>query len=338
MIRLRKQARWTGFVILGLVLMLAGRGESAGPVRAADGNNEKSPAPPPTPAYSADEETIREAVEAFVRAFNAGDAKAVVADWTADGQYTDEDGNVFRGRDAMEKAYARLFAAHPGATIAVSIESLRFQGAETAVEKGIARVTPGGGSAPTAARYTLVHVKRAGKWLLAVGHDAAYTVVASADHLKDLEWLIGQWRPDSPTESRQITFAWLGEKNFIEKHLSHRRGREDAAQRRADHRLEPQAGPHRLLALRRPGQFRQRPVDQGRLEVGDRGQRRLCRRQRVFGRQRHHAAGHRQLHLAVHQPHAGRRADAGRGTDQDRPGPAGQVRTLSAGQAFLPVR
>ncbi len=43
----------------------------------------------------------------------------------------------------------------------------------------------------------------------------AHTVVASADRLKDLEWLIGQWRPDSPTESRQITFAWLGEKNFI---------------------------------------------------------------------------------------------------------------------------
>ncbi len=210
-----KQARWTGFVILGLLLMLAGRGEWAGPARAADGNNEKSPAPPPTPAYSADEETIRAAVEAFVQAFNAGDAKAVVADWTADGQYTDEDGNVFRGRDAIEKEYARLFAAHPGATIAVSIESLRFQGAETAVEKGIARVTPAGGSTPTAARYTLVHVKRAGKWLLAVGRDAPYAAAASEDRLKDLEWLIGQWRLDSKTESRQIKFAWIGEKNFI---------------------------------------------------------------------------------------------------------------------------
>ena len=278
------------------------------------------------------------AVEAFVRAFNAGDAKAVVADWTADGQYTDEDGNVFRGRDAMEKQYARLFAVHPGATIAVSIESLRFQGAETAVEKGIARVTPGGGGAPTAARYTLVHVKRAGKWLLAVGHDCA---------------LHGRRQRGPPQGSRVADrpvaagfpdgiaadhLRLAGRKELHQEHLSHRRGREDAAQRRADHRLEPQAGPHRLLALRRPGQFRQRPVDQGRLEVGDRGQRRLCRRQRVFGRQRHHAAGHRQLHLAVHQPHAGRRADAGRGTDQDRPGPAGQVRTLSAGQAFLPVR
>ena len=28
-----KQARWTGFVILGLLLMLAGRGEWAGPAR-----------------------------------------------------------------------------------------------------------------------------------------------------------------------------------------------------------------------------------------------------------------------------------------------------------------
>ena len=256
-----KQARWTGFVILGLLLMLAGRGEWAGPARAADGNNEKSPPPPPTPAYSADEETIRAAVEAFVQAFNAGDAKAVVADWTADGQYTDEDGNVFRGRDAIEKEYARLFAAHSGATIAVSIESLRFQGAETAVEKGIARVTPAGGSTPTAAHYTLVHVKRAGKWLLAVGRNAPYAAAASEDRLKDLEWLIGQWRLDSKTESRQIKFAWIGEKNFIKKHLPQRPAREDAAQRRADYRLEPQAGPHRFLALRRPGQFRQRPMD-----------------------------------------------------------------------------
>ena len=61
-------------------------------------------------------EAIRKSSHAFEEAFNKADAKAVAALWTIDGDYVDETGQVFAGRDAIEKQYADFFANHQAAT------------------------------------------------------------------------------------------------------------------------------------------------------------------------------------------------------------------------------
>jgi hypothetical protein len=45
---------------------------------------------------AADEKTIRAAANEFVKAFNAGDAKAIAAQWSDDAKYTDEMGTSFK--------------------------------------------------------------------------------------------------------------------------------------------------------------------------------------------------------------------------------------------------
>jgi len=60
-----------------------------------------------TSAKAADPDTqqttaITDSAKAFVEAFHKGDAKAVAAFWMPDGDYVTQDGQIFKGRKAIE--------------------------------------------------------------------------------------------------------------------------------------------------------------------------------------------------------------------------------------------
>jgi uncharacterized protein (TIGR02246 family) len=175
----------------------------------------KLPAGSREAANGADELAIRSTADDFVKAFNAADAKAVGALWASDAKYTDESGHVFSGRAAIEKEYADLFKEHQGATVAVAIESIHFLGPDIAIEKGVAKVQLPAENAGTGSRYTVVHAKRDGKWIMVVGRDAPYVEIAGGEALKDLEWLIGEWSPEAKDQPLRIKFEWMAQKNFI---------------------------------------------------------------------------------------------------------------------------
>jgi uncharacterized protein (TIGR02246 family) len=174
-----------------------------------------APASPKAKTSQADDEkAIRATADEFVKAFNAGDAKTIGAEWSTDAEYTDENGQEFHGRAAIEKEYAALFKDHPGATISVSIASIRFLGPDIAIEKGAASVKFPKGESPTVSRYSVVHARRDGKWVVVVGRDMPY-VAANGDYLKDLEWMIGNWKADGVRAGLQIKSEWLAGRNFI---------------------------------------------------------------------------------------------------------------------------
>ena len=206
----RKQPQLTvvGPLVVGAVaaLMLC-RGLAVG-AKAADPAVAKA-------GSEADEKAIRATADEFVKAFNAGDAKAVGALWAPDAEYTDESGQSFQGRAAIEKEYADAFKQHLGAIMTVKIESIRFLGPDIALEKGVARVKSPGGLADTAARYTVVHAKRDGQWIMVFGRDAPYVPASNEDYLKDLEWLIGDWTPDAKDQPLRLHFEWMAQRNFI---------------------------------------------------------------------------------------------------------------------------
>ncbi len=162
------------------------------------------------------EKAIRATADEFVKAFNAGDAKAISSEWAADAEYTDELGVLHRGRASIEDYYSKLFKDHKGATIAIKIDSIRFLGPDVAIEKGIATdKSPAGES--SASRYTVVHARRDGKWEMVDCKDAPYDAAEDEDHLKDLEWLVGEWKIDASdrSEDRRVKFEWVGGRNFI---------------------------------------------------------------------------------------------------------------------------
>ena len=167
------------------------------------------------PSKEADETAIRATADDFVKAFNAADVKAIGALWAPDAEYTDEAGQSFQGRAAIEDLYADVFKQHLGAMMTVKIESIRLLGPDVALEKGVARVKSPGGLADTAARYTVVHAKRNGKWAMVLGRDAPYVPTSNEDYLKDLEWFIGDWNPAAKELPLRLHFEWMAQRNFI---------------------------------------------------------------------------------------------------------------------------
>ncbi len=208
-------------------------------------------------------EEIQDARQAFVDAYEKGDAKAVAAHFTENGEYVDESGYVTQGRDSIEQLLQQFFSEHPKCRLEVSINSVRMISEGVAIEDGLTRVThlhgpegtnpvpenatftpsdqstvtqpapvpsatlpapasPGTPSpevlsdnSPTAplsvsdpearalmgieCRYTAVHVKVDGKWLLGSVRDLptdSSVSESSADHmdmLGQLDWLNGDW-------------------------------------------------------------------------------------------------------------------------------------------------
>ena len=174
-----------------------------------------SPAASETLPAQADEKAIRATADEFVKAFNAADVKAIGALWAPDAEYTDESGQSFQGRAAIEQVYAGVFKQHLGAIMTVQIESIRLLGPDVALEKGVARVKSPGGLADTAARYTVVHAKRNGKWTMVSDRDDPYVPASNEDYLKDLEWLIGDWNPAAKELPLRLHVEWMAQKNFI---------------------------------------------------------------------------------------------------------------------------
>ncbi len=163
-----------------------------------------------------DEAAIRGSDEAFLKAFNAGDAKALAATFTEDAEMIDEDGQIVEGRDAIAAQFAAAFEASPGARITLKTQSLKFLGPDTALVRGRAEVFASGKeSEPEPSRYTVVFVKRGGKWLQASVRDEHDPEVPPAERLKALEWLVGEWVSESNEAVVHTTCGWSENKNFL---------------------------------------------------------------------------------------------------------------------------
>ncbi len=166
---------------------------------------------------AADLAAIRAESEAFVTAFNKGDAKAVAALWTRDGEYIDDMGRKFIGRDAIEQGYAAFFADNPTVTLRVMIDSVRLLSNHTAIEDGRAVVDPPPAGVPGFSKYTAVHVKVDGKWLMASVRDTHVESPSAFRNIADLQWLIGTWIAEEHGNRTESVCRWVANKSFVER-------------------------------------------------------------------------------------------------------------------------
>lgn len=175
-------------------------------------------------AAIADLAAIRDTGASFKKAFDAGDAKEVAAHWTEDGEFIDETGRRLQGRDELAKEFAAYFAANPGVRITSTIERLRLVNAETAIEDGTDIVEPVPAGAPGMSRYTIVHVKRDGKWLTWSVRETRIDTPSNYGHLEDLEKMIGTWTAENKGVEFEATCRWIANKNFVEQTFRSRQG------------------------------------------------------------------------------------------------------------------
>ena len=165
---------------------------------------------------ASDKKAIAQTAEAFIEAFNKGDAKALAAFWTPDGDYTNPSGRHLKGRETLEKAFQSFFEENKGSTLRLESESLRFVTPEVTIEDGTSFVLHSDGSPPSRARYTVVHVKKDGKWFLSSVREAPFVPPSNHEQLGGLEWAIGEWSAKSDKgDAEHLSVSWTDNQNFI---------------------------------------------------------------------------------------------------------------------------
>jgi len=169
----------------------------------------------PRRSDSKDKAALAKNAEAFIQAFDKGDAKAVAAFWTPDGDYTDQTGKHLKGREAIEKAFQAHFDEHKGLKLRIDSHSLRFVTPDVAIEDGTTAVLPADGGAPSRARYSIVHVKKDGQWLLSSVRDAPFVPPGNYEHLRVLEWAVGDWASEEKGAVERLSVAWDDNQNFL---------------------------------------------------------------------------------------------------------------------------
>ncbi len=171
----------------------------------------------PSDSLAADMKLIGAGSEEFVAAFNKHDAKAVAALWTEGGEYIDDSGRRIAGRDAIEQDYAAFFAENPDAEIKIAIDSVRLLSGDSAIEDGQAVVQPPPPGAPGVSKYTAVHVKVDGKWLMASVRDTWIEAQVNRHSVADLGWLIGTWVAEERGVKNESVCRWVADEKFVQR-------------------------------------------------------------------------------------------------------------------------
>jgi uncharacterized protein (TIGR02246 family) len=195
--------------------MVSGGWAWPGPARAQVGAPRGAAAAASDPR-AADRAALNAALQSFVKAYNAGDVKALAELFTDDAESIDKDGAVIRGRAAIAAQFAQVFASDPGSKIAIPSVEIRFLSLDAAKEEGHCTITPGAsGGRPETDRYTVVYVRQAGRWLQSYVREHAGEEPSHHDRLKDLEWMLGEWVDESPDALIASACRWSDDGNFL---------------------------------------------------------------------------------------------------------------------------
>jgi uncharacterized protein (TIGR02246 family) len=168
---------------------------------------------------SEDKKALFEKAEAFVAAFNKGDAEALAQFWTPEGLYRDNKDVDTKGRKAIAKRFRAFFAHNKGLKLRINVGTLRWVTKDVVIEEGTTEVLHPDGSPPSVAGYTILHVKKDGEWYLDIVKDRVYVAPSNYKHLNKLEWIIGDWAAEAPEGAEQnigrMSFTWGPNQNFI---------------------------------------------------------------------------------------------------------------------------
>jgi uncharacterized protein (TIGR02246 family) len=182
------------FALLSGAILLAFRGSAEGPAQVGGSSGTKGD--------PNDRVQIESSSRSFADAFNKGDAKAVAAMWTENGELREEGGETLVGRAAIEESYAKFFKANAGAKIEVLVKSVRFPAKDLAVEEGLLRSWRGSKDLPFTTSYVAVQVRENGQWKIALSSEAG----AGQDRLEDLDWLLGEWTTKVKDGTMKLSF------------------------------------------------------------------------------------------------------------------------------------
>lgn len=211
-----RKSRLHLMIVLAILLGVAGVGLSRLQPSSSAGGQDGAAAQPEEKgqgkgSHEQDIAAIKKAMKSFIEAFEKGDAKAVAAHWTSEGEYVADDGTKYQGRKELEKVYTEYFVKNKNLKVAIDMESVRFPSANTAVEEGTLKLRKAKSGDFVASKYSVLHVKEDGKWLMAIVREWPGEGVS----LHNLDWLIGTWQSKRDDVEVLSTYTWGEQKHFL---------------------------------------------------------------------------------------------------------------------------
>lgn len=163
-----------------------------------------------------DEQGARKLTDAYSAAFNKGDLEGVMAHWASDADYVDDAGKAYKGKAAIAALFKQQLTNLKGYKLSIQVKTQRLVSAEVALVDGTVDVTSPDGVTESSS-YSAVLVKSSGKWLLSRVRDLPQAGEArpGAGHLKQLDWMIGDWVYDGKLGEVHASARWIMNKNFI---------------------------------------------------------------------------------------------------------------------------
>jgi len=165
-----------------------------------------------------EDKAVRAAVSSYTDAFNKGDLNGVMAFFTGDADFVDENGAQCKGKTKLTEMFKQSLAELKGRKLTTTITSIHFVRPDVAIADGKAEITAPDGSVDSG-RFTSTWTKSDGKWLLCSVHDlpnSAADAETGAAQLKELEWLVGDWAHDDASFSVQLKGRWALKKSFLQ--------------------------------------------------------------------------------------------------------------------------
>lgn len=162
------------------------------------------------------EVAIRAAIDSYVTAFNKGDATAVAAHWSEQGEFVTPAGEELRGRKQLEDSFTAYFAETKNAKIELFDTSIKVASPSVALEHGTARVVSPD-SEPSVTIYKAIHVKTAEGWKIdsVREEEPASPPPSHYEQLKELEWMIGEWVDADENATIATSCRWSTNNNFL---------------------------------------------------------------------------------------------------------------------------
>jgi uncharacterized protein (TIGR02246 family) len=165
----------------------------------------------------ANAEVVTRALRSLAMAYNARDAKALAGQFAPRGEFIDAEGNVFEGPEVIAREFSALFQINTRNSFELAADAIREISPGILSVDGVATFSDAKGSETDKVDFAALIVKQPdGRWLVAsIRSEGESTLRSPGAHLKELEWLIGDWVDESNESTMQSTTRWSEDGNFI---------------------------------------------------------------------------------------------------------------------------
>ena len=142
----------------------------------------------------------------FVKAYNDRNVAAMVDFFTDDAALVGADGTTLRGKDAIKEQFTAGFAQPSQYTLESAIEGTRFLTPDVVQLEGVSKLSaPNEGAVLN--RFVSLATRANNAWRIAEIRDMPVSpgIIAPADRLAELEWMVGDWVSQSPESNAKTT-------------------------------------------------------------------------------------------------------------------------------------